>query len=38
MKRRSRDDEREQRITMEIIVDAYTPEEQAIGVAQGYEL
>jgi Calcium binding len=31
MKRRSRDEEREQRITMEIIVDAYTPEEQAMG-------
>ena len=31
MKRRSRDQEREQRITMEIIVDAYTPEEQAMG-------
>ena len=31
MKRRSRDEEREQRITMEIIVDAYTPEEQATG-------
>jgi hypothetical protein len=30
MKRRSRDEEREQRITMEIIVDAYTPEEQAM--------
>jgi Calcium binding len=27
MKRRSRDKEREQRITMEIVVDAYTPEE-----------
>jgi hypothetical protein len=25
MKRRSRDEEREQRITMEIVVDAYTP-------------
>jgi hypothetical protein len=31
MKRRSRDEERQQRITMEIIVDAYTPEEQAMG-------
>jgi Calcium binding len=31
MKRRSRDEEQEQRITMEIIVDAYTPEEQAMG-------
>jgi hypothetical protein len=31
MKRRSRDEEREQRITMEIVVDAYTPEEQATG-------
>ena len=31
MKRRSRDKEREQRITMEIVVDAYTPEEQAMG-------
>jgi hypothetical protein len=31
MKRRSRDQEREQRITMEIVVDAYTPEEQAMG-------
>jgi hypothetical protein len=31
MRRRSRDEEREQRITMEIIVDAYTPEEQAMG-------
>jgi hypothetical protein len=31
MKRRSRDEEREQRITMEIIVDAYTPDEQAMG-------
>jgi hypothetical protein len=31
MKRSSRDQEREQRITMEIVVDAYTPEEQAIG-------
>jgi hypothetical protein len=27
----SRDDEREERITMEIIVDAYGPEEQALG-------
>jgi Calcium binding len=31
MKRRSRDQQREQRITMEIVVDAYTPEEQAMG-------
>jgi hypothetical protein len=31
VKRRSRDEEREQRITMEIVVDAYTPEEQAMG-------
>src|SRR5215216_4033352 len=31
MKRRSREEEREQRITMEIVVDAYTPEEQAMG-------
>jgi hypothetical protein len=31
MKRRLRDEEREQRITMEIVVDAYTPEEQAMG-------
>jgi hypothetical protein len=31
MKRPSRDEEREQRITMEIVVDAYTPEEQAMG-------
>jgi hypothetical protein len=31
MKRRSRDEEREQRITMEIVADAYTPEEQAMG-------
>ena len=31
MKRRSRDEEREQRIAMEIVVDAYTPEEQAMG-------
>jgi Calcium binding len=31
MKRPSRDQEREQRITMEIVVDAYTPEEQAMG-------
>jgi hypothetical protein len=27
MKRPSRDQQREQRITMEIIIDAYTPEE-----------
>jgi Calcium binding len=31
MKRPSRDEEREQRITMEIVVDAYTPEAQAMG-------
>jgi hypothetical protein len=31
MQRRSRDEEREQRITMEIVVDAYTPQEQAMG-------
>ncbi len=31
MKRRSRDEEREQGITMEIVVDAYTAEEQAMG-------
>ena len=31
MKRPPRDQEREQRITMEIIVDAYGPEEQAMG-------
>jgi hypothetical protein len=31
MKRRSREEEREQRIAMEIVVDAYTPEEQAMG-------
>ena len=31
MKRRSRDEEREQRITMEIVVDACTAEEQAMG-------
>ena len=31
MRRRSRDEEREQRITMEIVVDAYTPQEQAMG-------
>jgi hypothetical protein len=30
MKRPSHDEEREQRITMEIVVDAYTPEEQAM--------
>jgi hypothetical protein len=29
MKRPSRDQEREQRITMEIVVDAYTPEEHS---------
>jgi calcium binding protein len=31
MKRPPRDEEREQRITMKIVVDAYTPEEQAMG-------
>ena len=31
MNRASRQEEREQRITMEIVVDAYTPEEQAMG-------
>lgn len=31
MARPSRDEEREERITMEIIVDAYGPEEQALG-------
>jgi hypothetical protein len=31
MKRPPRDEEREQRITMEVVVDAYTPEEQAMG-------
>ena len=31
MRRRSYDEEREQRITMEIVVDAYTPQEQAMG-------
>jgi Calcium binding len=31
MKRPSRDEEREQRITVEIVVDTYTPEEQAMG-------
>jgi hypothetical protein len=31
MKRPSRDEEREQRITMEIVVDADTPEAQAMG-------
>jgi Calcium binding len=31
MRQRSCDEEREQRITMEIVVDAYTPEEQAMG-------
>jgi hypothetical protein len=31
MKRPPRDEEREKRITMEIVVDAYTPEEQAMG-------
>jgi hypothetical protein len=31
MKRPPRDEEREQRITMDIVVDAYTPDEQAMG-------
>jgi len=31
MERSATDDEREERITMEIIVDAYGPEEQALG-------
>jgi Calcium binding len=31
MSERARDEEREQRIEMEIIVDAYGPEEQALG-------
>ena len=31
MTRRTKDEEREQRIHMEIIVDAYNPEEQAMG-------
>jgi hypothetical protein len=31
MSRRAKDEEREQRIEMEIIVDAYGPEEQALG-------
>ncbi len=31
MKRLPRDEEREQRISMEIVVDAYSPEEQAMG-------
>lgn len=31
MTRRAKDEAREQRITMEIIVDAYGPEEQAMG-------
>jgi hypothetical protein len=31
MKDPPRDEEREERITMEIVVDAYTPEEQALG-------
>jgi hypothetical protein len=31
MTRRSKDEEREERINMEIIVDAYSPEEQAMG-------
>ena len=34
MKRASRQEEREQRITMEIVVDAYTPEEQATCTAE----
>lgn len=31
MERSASDDEREERITMEIIVDAYSPDEQALG-------
>jgi hypothetical protein len=31
MERPTRDEEREERITMEIVVDAYGPEEQAMG-------
>jgi calcium binding protein len=31
MTRRAKDQEREERINMEIIVDAYGPEEQAMG-------
>ena len=31
MARQAKDDEREERIQMEIIVDAYGPEEQALG-------
>ena len=31
MARSASDDEREERITMEIVVDAYSPEEQALG-------
>jgi hypothetical protein len=31
MRQRPRDEEREQRISMEIVVDAYGPEEQAMG-------
>lgn len=31
MRRLARDEEREQRISMEIVVDAYGPEEQAMG-------
>jgi Calcium binding len=31
MRQRSCDEEREQRITIEIVIDAYTPEEQAMG-------
>lgn len=31
MTRRAKDEEREERIHMEIIVDAYSPEEQAMG-------
>ena len=31
MAKRTQDEEREERIAMEIIVDAYTPEEQAMG-------
>ena len=31
MTRRDKDEEREERISMEIVVDAYGPEEQAMG-------
>ncbi len=38
MTRQAKDEEREERITMEIIEDAYGPEEQANWVNQEYEL